>query len=133
LNPVDATKTLIKMDPKYIDVPNICFSLTSIDDDREEVFIQQRSERGFDDSETWSLRDTIANFILPRIKRFDEIKRGTPIGMTEEEWSVILNKMILSFELIARNNGAMILSDEEMEKMEEGLDLFKEHFLSLWW
>ena len=121
------------MDPKYIDVPNICFSLTSIDDDREEVFIQQRSERGFDDSETWSLRDTIANFILPRIKRFDEIKRGTPIGMTEEEWSVILNKMILSFELIARNNGAMILSDEEMEKMEEGLDLFKEHFLSLWW
>jgi hypothetical protein len=133
LNPVDAPKTLIKMDPKYIDVPNICFSLTSIDDDREEVFIQQRSERGFDDSETWSLRDTIANFILPRIKRFDEIKRGTPIGMTEEEWSVILNKMILSFELIARNNGAMILSDEEMEKMEEGLDLFKEHFLSLWW
>jgi hypothetical protein len=121
-----------KMDPKYINVPNICFSLTS-DVDEEEVFIQQRLERGFDDSETWSLRDTIANFILPRIKRFKEVTIGMPVGMTKEKWYDILDKMIISFELIVRNNGEMLLDDEEMKKMNKGLDLFKEYFLSLWW
>ena len=40
-------------------------------------FLWQRWTRGFDDSETWSLYDTIARFILPRLKRFKEIADGT--------------------------------------------------------
>ena len=36
---------------------------------------KQRLERGFDDSETWSLRDTIANFIIPRLERYEEIAK----------------------------------------------------------
>ncbi len=58
-----------KIDIKHIGIPNICFSLTSNDDKREVSYSEQRKERGFDDSETWSLSDTIANFIIPRLEK----------------------------------------------------------------
>lgn len=45
-------------DIKYLGIPNICFSLTDKNDDREKTYKQQRIEMGFDDSETWSLTDT---------------------------------------------------------------------------
>ena len=70
----NGTKPVLgSIDIKYLGIPNICFSLTGKDDKREIDFIKQRLERGFDDSETWSLRDTIALFILPRLKRYQEI------------------------------------------------------------
>ena len=62
-----------KKDIKYLGVPNVCFSLTSENDDREKLFSQQRIERGFDDSETWSLKDSIIKFIIPRLERYEEI------------------------------------------------------------
>ena len=75
-------------DIKYLGVPNVCFSLTNKDDDREEKFSKQRIERGFDDSETWSLRDTIANFILPRLKAFNEITFSRPADLEDiSEWN----------------------------------------------
>ena len=43
-------------DPKYLGIPNICFSLTEDTDRRESEYKEQRIQRGFDDSETWSLR-----------------------------------------------------------------------------
>jgi len=121
------------MDPKYLNIPNICFSLTDINDKREPEFIKQRLTRGFDDSETWSLRDTISNFILPRLIRFKEIASTHPFDITEQEWLNTLEKMIKSFELISRDNGALILTEEETLIMEEGLDLFRKDFLTLWW
>jgi len=66
---------LAPVDFKYMQIPNICFSLTDVDDKREMEFKKQRLERGFDDSETWSLRDTIANFIIPRLERYEEIAK----------------------------------------------------------
>lgn len=51
-------------------IPNVCFSLIKQDDKRWDKYEQQRIERGFDDSETWSLRDTIAKFIIPRLERY---------------------------------------------------------------
>jgi len=66
----NSTNTVLgAVDVKYLGIPNICFSLTDKDDKREIDFIKQRIERGFDDSETWSLRDSMALFILPRLKR----------------------------------------------------------------
>ena len=84
------------VDPKYIGVPNICFSLTEKEDSREENFSKQRMERGFDDSETWSLRDTIGNFILPRLRRFKEVSIAFPADLEDaSDWENILNKMIV--------------------------------------
>ena len=121
-------------DIKYLGVPNVCFSLTNKDDDREEKFSKQRIERGFDDSETWSLRDTIANFILPRLKAFNEITFSRPADLEDiSEWNDILNKMCKSFEYVARDKGMFILTDEEYEEYKEGMELFKKYFLDLWW
>lgn len=63
----------MKKDPKYLGIPNIQFSLTDKTDEREEKFSQQRIERGFDDSETWSLDCTITKFILPRLKDSEKL------------------------------------------------------------
>ena len=69
-------KTIAPVDVKYIGVPNVCFSQTEKDDKREIEFLKQRLERGFDDSETWSLSDTVGLFTLPRLKRFKEVTDG---------------------------------------------------------
>ena len=122
-----------KIDVKYINVPNICFSLCNDNDDRETKFKEQRIERGFDDSETWSLTDTICNFIIPRLKRFMECATYIPASHTPDEWNDVLNKILLALELITRDNGSRIFTVEEYKQIDEGLDLFRKWFLSLWW
>lgn len=122
---------LAPVDFKYMQIPNICFSLTDADDKREMEFKKQRLERGFDDSETWSLRDTIANFIIPRLERYEEIakdfiKREPEL---EEDIECFLNAM----KLVARDNGTLILTEEEEKQMWRGLEAFPKMFMSLWW
>src|SRR5258706_6564347 len=124
-----------KIDPKYIGVPNIQFSLISKNDDREKEFSKQRIERGFDSSEIWSLRDTIANFIIPRLSFYIEnIERlGSSHGNASNKEEVIALKRILRmFELTARNNGSFILTKDEEKEFEEGILLFPEWYLSMW-
>lgn len=118
-------------DPKKLGIPNICFSLTKDDDQREENFKQQRLERGFDDSETWSLCDTIANFTIPRLEAYLEFYDEVIIdhhGMREKT-----SKLLEALKLIVRDNGTRIFSPEEEEKVHEGLKVFPEIFLGLWW
>jgi hypothetical protein len=121
------------IDIKYIDVPNICFSLTDKDDKREKKLSKQRIKRGFDDSETWCLTTTICSFVLPRLKRFKKIDAGHPMRLTAKEWHSILNKIIVALELIIRNDGAWVFNEKEQKQVEKGLDLFREWFFSLWW
>lgn len=52
---------------------NINFSLVELDSDSWNDMYTQRIERGFDDSELWSLDTTIVHFILPRLKRYIEV------------------------------------------------------------
>ncbi len=65
-----------EIDPKYLGIPNIQFSLTDKNDSREENFKKDRILNGFDESETWNLSSTICRFIIPRLKRFIEITDG---------------------------------------------------------
>lgn len=120
-----------KYDPKYIDVPNICFSLTDKDDKREKEYKKQRLKRGFDDSETWSLRDTISVFILPRLKRYREIIENFIVN--NDELYEDCDKAIRAFELVARENGALIWTKEEEKEYEIGIEAFHRVFLRLWW
>jgi hypothetical protein len=123
-----------QIDIKYLGIPNICFSLTKIDDSREEKYSQQRMSRGFDDSETWSLRDAIANFILPRLKEFRGEGKGCYPSMfkSREKWDKKLDKMITAFEYVSRDNGSFDLSEEEFKGYEKGMKLFNKYFLNLW-
>lgn len=120
-----------RIDPKKIGIPNICFSLTDKydSDERKITFANQRIKRGFDDSETYSLRDTIANFILPRLKRYYRLADKTII--IEGEFRLAIEKAIKAFELIIEDDYDF---DEKKQKlMEDGLALFAKYFLGLWW
>lgn len=54
-------------------------------------------------SDLWNLDITIANFVLPRLKRFKKENIGYP-GIDEmdtpEKWDEALDKMILAFEYV---------------------------------
>ena len=116
-------------DSKYLGVPNICFSLTSSDDKREERFTKQRIERGFDDSETWSLSGTLANFLLPRLIRFNELDTSIRSDQEQEDYDNFQRLL----ELEIRDDGARVFTHEEDLLIEKGLDAFKRLFFDMWW
>jgi hypothetical protein len=120
-----------KPDVKYLNIPNICFSLTDKDDKREKDFSLQRIKRGFDDSETWSLRDTIANFIIPRLERYEEIAKDFLNRKPEliEDIELFLQAM----KLVAKDNGSCIFTEKEENIVNKGLNNFPKIFMSLWW
>ena len=118
-----------KPDPKYLNIPNICFSLTKKHDKREPDFAKQRLTRGFDDSELWSLDHTIVNFILPRLKRFRENHCGFPFQFDcDDQWNNILDKIITALELYSKDD----TNKDQDQQIEEGLDLLRKYFRTLW-
>lgn len=122
-------KKVAKIDPKEIEVPNICFSLANDESPRARKFRNQRLERGFDDSEMWNLDSTIAQFILPRLKRYKHLgKKCHPSELTYQQWQKYLSKMIIAFELILEDK----YSFKNEVKIDEGLILFSQYLRSLW-
>lgn len=101
-------------------------------DDRHKEWSEQRQTLGFDDTETWSLKTTISKFILPRLKHFKERHFDHPCDITFEKWDEILDKMIFSFDYYA-NDKLEIISEENFEKVKEGMNLFARYFGDLWW
>lgn len=120
------------IDPRKLGIPNIQFSLAEDDSEFSEKYKKQRMERGFDDTETWNLNTTFANFMLPRLKAFREI--GVPFGHpaileNEEEWGEIIDKIIHALELYLDEDNEL----EDEKEIQEGIDLFAKYFFNLWW
>jgi len=95
----------------------------------------QRAYRGWDDTVVWSIDYYLAQYMPIWLRKLKEDKKGIPIGLTEEEWSVILYKITTGFEVAYKiiemdydGHGQEIA----YKKFEEGMDLFKEYFFSLW-
>ena len=133
------------------------------EDERYEKYFKQLKTRGFSDEETWGLNNVIAEFVLPRLKRFRELNNGYPNGFTAKTWYQTLDKMIFAFDSILREdeyqtgcypkdydynfttdeNGVIIWKDKRKPnytlynkmrvKRAEGLKLFAEYFEDLWW
>jgi len=118
-----------KIDIKYSGIPNICFSLTDKNDSREKEFSEQRIKNGFDESETWSLRDTIANFIIPRLELYMKIVPNKKDIKNMDKIKSFLDAM----KLVARDNGIFILTDDEKKILNDGLQNFHKIFLNLSW
>lgn len=131
-----------KRDPYGI--PNVNFSLISEDDNRWEKYKQQRLSRGFDNSELWSLDNTIAKFIAPRIREFAKNPGGIPgkvdfmtkdQNLTDEEkkkfWKEVLEKIAWTFENYTLDPPVENYN-EWSDKIDEGLVLFVEYFGCLW-
>lgn len=115
---------------------NINFSCSTVlnkDDEHYEKYKKQRMENGFDDSETYSLDVVISQFILPRLRRFRELVNGYPTELGSIlEWKVILDKMIVAFELDT-NRFECNFTETEQKLYEEGFELFHKYYHSLWW
>ena len=101
-------------------------------DPRIPLFVSQYEERGFDDTETWSLYSGITSYILPRLKRYREIAVGYPIKIGSlDEWASIVDAMILAFELLKISDDTQ-LSEEQEQLINKGLLLFANNFRMLW-
>ena len=82
--------------------------------------------------EVWNTDNTIAQLIVPRLQAFKALdKHGGPPDFSEmREWNNAIQKMIDAFELM--KYAGRVNTKEEERTMEEGLDLFRKYFRSLW-
>jgi hypothetical protein len=118
--------------------------------ERRKKMLKDYEDKGWTDRDTWSLDYTIAQFVLPRLKRFREVASGCPgifcpiddngkpmkgRGIPKDgmkHWHKLLDEMIVGFQLM--NDGNQFLgSKEDYKKMNKALDLFREFFFDLWW
>lgn len=112
-------------------------------DKRYKHCLKQLKKQGFCYTETWNLGYIILEFALPRLKMFKEIVENVchPAGLTQEEWEAILDKIIFALEWALSEGNTddryFSMSDEEKKeawiKYEEGMKLFNEWVLALWW
>lgn len=109
---------------------NYGYSKDMPDDIRSEEWKKQREERGFDSTELWNLDSTIASFIAPRLKAFNENTHSSPGNLPLEDWKEILNEMILTFEYLSGDDKFDI--SKPHPDTTEGLQLFAQYFNSLW-
>ena len=120
-----------------------------------------RKKRGiytkFSDKDVWNLDWTIAQFVLPRLKRYKQVKQCVPGRLCTfqkgalcetdsiERWNKLLDAMIWSFEQIVDDSQEPLVQEgEEFEdfckrhqiwenKLQYGLDVFAKYFRDLWW
>ena len=122
-------KSVKKIDPKYIGVPNICFSVIGEKDKRAVEFKKQRLARGFDDSELWGLDCAIAKFIIPRLERFLEVS-SEHIDGTVEGGVKVLEAMRL---IVAEVEDCKLLTEADKRCVAQGLKIFSKIFQTLWY
>src|SRR5271165_3323820 len=67
---------------------------------RDLRFFFQRFIRGWDDGECFSLDNSLAKLITPRLRRFRELSIAVP-PMESDTWGNILDTMIEGFEFLA--------------------------------
>lgn len=115
------------VDPYQAGIPNVCFSL----DPNQEMFKQQRVERGFDDSETWSLVNTIAAFTIPRLEVFMRLSFDM-IDWNDKDKEALRDIMVL-LDLTTRDEGMWSFDEAEERQVKEGLKALKNYWFKLWW
>lgn len=81
-------------------------------------------------NQVWNFDISLSEWILPRLKYFKKVNIGYPEELGFEKFNEILDKMILSFELIQSKD--LYLDAEKEKQIEEGLFLFAKYFRSLW-
>jgi len=122
------------LDPIGITNVNFSVPLSNPTEERLEEFRKQRLERGFDDTETWNLDNTIALFIVPRLKRFKEVTDCYPHSYESiEKWKEAIQKMIDGFELWITHDKWDHRDVEKHKKVDEAIQLFAKEFKALWW
>jgi len=88
-----------------------------------------RKKYAFEFLDIYGLYHTISEFMVPRLKAFKEHTFSMPCDLKSiQQWHKILDKMILAFDIYAKDNR----KKEDIPKVEEGMKLFVEYFGDLW-
>ena len=110
---------------------------------KKQEHYNQFISQGFDDTETYTLYQTIAKFIVPRLKRYREINgtreenvnrkqvKSVSIILQPEE-AVKIDNMIIAFSYIAEE-GYPVASDAMFPICQDALVNFSQLFPTLWW
>lgn len=96
--------------------------------------MQRRFRGGWDDSHVWDLSAHIAEFVLPRLKRFREINCAFPCSMeTIQEWNDIVDDMIYALEYHVKDMvDCKPPSDIDENRLQRGFEAFGKYFCGLW-
>lgn len=92
--------------------------------------VQFRKEHTFEYLDIFGFYLIIAEFLVPRLKAFKKYNFSYPMGLTKKKWNTILNKIILAFEIIIKDD--VVYESKKVAKIEEGLKLFAEYYRDLW-
>ena len=98
---------------------------------------------GFDPQDLWGLDTACAKWLLPRLKKFKQIKHGTPSlcfddpNVTDDEahklaemkWDKALDEIIDAMQLISEGHD---YKAEHRERIKKGLQTFAKYFECLW-
>lgn len=97
---------------------------------RDFLFLWQRLTRGWDDSETWSMDQSLAKIILPRLHTFRDIKNSHPHSLSMDAWNKHLDEMIWGFHWFA--DGKQYSYNEKAARAHDAIELFGKYYKYLW-
>lgn len=94
-------------------------------------------QRGFDDTELWSLDNSLSEYIAPRLRAFREMPpMSFPPGLTYEGWLALLDEMLYAFEHSAYEFEEDYVEPENIHQhhllMERGFRAFGDWYQHLW-
>jgi len=101
----------------------------------------QRGRRGYADCDVWNFDDYLSEVISSALRYLREIQQGYPGidgAATEEEWDIVLGKIIRGFDAWTEMNDIDTDWDNKMlmtklcKEYKDGLDLFAKWFGYLW-
>lgn len=81
--------------------------------------------------EVWNTYHTLAQLIVPRLQAFKALEKHgyCPDFKGMREWNNAIQKMIDAFELLKY---AASYTEDEEQRIEQGLDLFRKYYCYLW-
>lgn len=87
--------------------------------------------KGYSYKEVWSLFYHISKKYVGALKKIKEAG-SYPCSVTEEEWQLIMEKIIYAFEILAKDEPCSKETINNADKIQEGCELFGEWFRDLW-
>lgn len=98
-------------------------------DDRHLLWIEQRATRGFDDTDLWSLDQTIARFLVSRLKAFRD-HHGS-IANVPHSVRAKLEDAIVAFETIIERGDGCLIDEDDQILIKKGFKSLRQIFFKL--
>jgi hypothetical protein len=99
-------------------------------DERSKQWEKERKKQGFDETETWSLGDTIILFTIPRLKYFIKIEEEQQ--QQETKFIKKLKRIKNGLELFIKENGSRNYTEKEAKEVKKALKDFGKILPKLW-